>query len=216
MGTLILVRHGQSEWNLANRFTGWTDVELTEAGATDALTVGKYLKDMKIDIAFVSRLKRAQHTLENMMKTAGQNPPVEHDSALNERHYGDLQGLNKADMIAKYGEEQVKIWRRSYNTPPPGGESMADCERRTMPFFKQYIMPHIDAGKTVLVSAHGNSLRPIMKFLDGLTEDQAASLETEFCVPYIYYIDGGKAVEKKVVDVPDLLVKGGTSRIAVK
>lgn len=216
MGTLILIRHGQSEWNLANRFTGWTDVDLTEAGAKDASTTGNYLKAYAIDLAFCSRLKRADHTLQNVLDTLGQHPPVEHDSALNERHYGDLQGLDKAETVAKYGEEQVKQWRRSYDTPPPGGESMADCERRTMPFFLQYVLPHVTAGKTVIVSAHGNSLRPIMKYLEGMTQEQAAVLETEFCTPYVYVLDGGKVAEKKTIEIPDLIVKGGTSRITPK
>lgn len=214
MGTLILVRHGQSEWNLANRFTGWTDVNLTEAGAKDARSSGNHLKEFAVDIAFVSRLKRAQLTLDGILESMGQNPPVEKDSSLNERHYGDLQGLDKAETAAKYGDEQVKLWRRSYDTPPPGGESMADCERRTMPFFMQYVWPHVVAGKTVLIAAHGNSLRPIRKFLENLSKDEAASIETEFCAPYIYWIENEKVVKQEKRDVPELIVKGGTSSIA--
>ncbi len=214
MGTLILVRHGQSEWNVANIFTGWTDVNLTEAGQKDARSSGNHLKEFKVDIAFTSRLKRAQLTLAGVLESMGQNPPIEKDSALNERHYGDLQGLDKSETAKKYGEEQVKIWRRSYDTPPPGGESMADCERRTMPFFMQYVWPYVLEGKTVLVAAHGNSLRPIRKFLENLSKDEAATIETEFCAPYIYWIEDGKVAKKEAREVPELIVKGGTSAVS--
>lgn len=215
MGTLILVRHGQSEWNVANKFTGWTDVNLTEAGSKDARSSGNHLKEFAVDMAFTSRLKRAQLTLAGVLESMGQNPPIEKDSALNERHYGDLQGLDKGETAAKYGEDQVKVWRRSYDTPPPGGESMADCERRTMPFFMQYVWPHVLAGKTVLVAAHGNSLRPIRKFLEKLTKDEAATIETEFCAPYIYWVESdGTVAKREAREVPELIVKGGTSAVS--
>ena len=209
MGTLILIRHGQSQWNLENRFTGWTDVPLTEQGAKDAVSCAKVLKGTKFDMGFVSRLKRAQDTLSLILKELGQsNLMVEKDSSLNERHYGDLQGLNKAETAQKYGEEQVRLWRRDYGTRPPNGESMEDCERRTLPFFKQYILPHLNEGKTVVVGLHGNSMRPIMKYLENLSTDVAASMELNFCTPYIYTIEDGKMTGKEVRDVPGLGAKG--------
>lgn len=210
MGTLIAIRHGQSQWNLENRFTGWTDVPLTDRGKEDAALCGKALKDFTFDIAFTSRLMRAADTLDVILATCGQNPHIEVDSALNERHYGDLQGLNKAETAAKHGEALVQQWRRSYATRPPGGESMEDCEHRTWPFFSQYILPHIVAGKTVLVVAHGNSLRPIVKNLEGLDPDTTAGLEIGLCTPYIYTFDGDKMVEKKVIEVEGIVTKGAS------
>lgn len=205
MGTLILMRHGQSQWNLENRFTGWTDVPLTDQGSSDASKTGEVLKEFSIDIAFTSRLIRANKTLENVLATLGQSPEIIKDSALNERHYGDLQGLNKSETVEKFGEEQVKLWRRSYDTRPPNGESMADCERRTMPFFKQYVWPHITAGKTVLIAAHGNSLRPIMKFLENLTPEAASSMEISLVTPYIYMFEGDKVVSHEKREVPGIV-----------
>lgn len=205
MGTLILMRHGQSQWNLENRFTGWTDVPLTDQGSSDASKTGEVLKEFTIDIAFTSRLIRANKTLENVLTTLGQSPEIIKDSALNERHYGDLQGLNKSETVEKFGEDQVKLWRRSYDTRPPNGESMADCERRTMPFFKQYVWPHVSAGKTVLIAAHGNSLRPIMKFLEELTPEAASSMEISLVTPYIYKIEGEKMVSREKREVPGIV-----------
>lgn len=210
MGTLILLRHGQSQWNLENRFTGWTDVPLTPQGEKDAATVAGSLKEFTFDIAFTSRLIRANQTLDIILEGVGQSPEIIMDSALNERHYGDLQGLNKAETAEKYGQDQVKLWRRSYNTPPPGGESMADCERRTLPFFKQYIWPHIQAGKTVIVAAHGNSVRPIMKFIEGMSEDAAASLEVGLVTPYIYTFDGDKMTNKEIREVEGIVTLGSS------
>lgn len=208
MGTLILVRHGQSQWNLENRFTGWTDVSITDAGRADAVLSGKSLKDFTFDIAFLSRLKRTQQTFDGLMKGHGQKKlPVLHDSALNERHYGDLQGLNKADTIKKFGEEQVKLWRRSYDVRPPNGESLDDCVRRTVPFFKQYILPEVAAGKTVLVVAHGNSLKPIVMFLEHLSSDQVATLEIPLVFPMIYRFEGEKMLRKEKHVVPGMEVK---------
>ena len=209
MGTLILVRHGQSEWNVANRFTGWTDVDLTDQGKKDAVLCGASLKEFTFDCAFASRLKRSQLTLAGVLKGHGQKKvPTELDSALNERHYGDLQGLDKAETIKKYGEDKVKQWRRSYAVRPPNGESIDDCVRRTLPFFKQYIMPSVAAGKTVIVAAHGNSLRPILMFLDHLNEDQTASLEIPFCTPYVYSFDGERMIGKAIRSVPGMESKG--------
>ncbi len=205
MSTLVLIRHGQSQWNLENRFTGWTDVPLTERGAADAELTGKALKGkFTFDVAFTSRLKRANDTLSIILKAMGATVPVEFDSALNERHYGDLQGLNKAETADKYGADKVKLWRRSYDTPPPGGESMADCERRTKPFFVQYVLPLLHAGKNVIIAAHGNSLRPIMKHLENMEKDAAATMEIGLATPYVYTFDGEKMTGKEVMDVPGI------------
>jgi 2,3-bisphosphoglycerate-dependent phosphoglycerate mutase len=205
MSLLVLIRHGQSQWNLENRFTGWTDVPLTDRGAADAALTGRAIKDIKFDLAFTSRLKRANDTLATVLANAGaKNIPTEFDSALNERHYGDLQGLNKAETSEKYGADQVKLWRRSYDTRPPNGESMADCERRTMPFFMQYVLPHVQAGKNVIIAAHGNSLRPIMKYLENLTPEAASGMEIGLVTPYVYTFEGAKVTGKKIVDVPGI------------
>ncbi len=205
MSTLVLLRHGQSAWNLENRFTGWTDVPLTPRGEADAALTGKVLKG-KFDFAyaFTSRLKRANDTLSVVLKAMGAEVPTEFDSALNERHYGDLQGLNKAETAERYGADQVKLWRRDYDTSPPNGESMADCERRTLPFFKQYILPLVAAGNDVIIAAHGNSLRPIMKYLENLDKEAAASMEIGLVTPYIYVFDGEEMIKKEVMDVPGI------------
>ncbi|PIR54407.1 2,3-bisphosphoglycerate-dependent phosphoglycerate mutase [Candidatus Peregrinibacteria bacterium CG10_big_fil_rev_8_21_14_0_10_42_8] len=210
MGTLIAIRHGQSQWNLENRFTGWTDIPLTERGEKDAVLAAAALKDFTFDIAFTSRLERATETLSIILKELGQTPEVVCDSALNERHYGDLQGLNKAETVEKHGEEQVQLWRRSFDTRPPHGESMADCEHRTWPFFTQYILPHLVAGKTVIVAAHGNSLRPIVKNLEGLTPEVTASLEIGLCTPYIYRFDGERVVSHEILHVEGIVTKGAS------
>lgn len=208
MGTLILVRHGQSQWNLENRFTGWTDVGLTDAGRSDAILAGKSLKEFTFDVAFLSRLKRTQETYDGLMEGHGQKGlNVIHDSALNERHYGDLQGLNKAETIKKFGEEQVRLWRRSFDVRPPNGESIEDCVRRTLPFFHQYIMPHVATGETVLVVAHGNSLRPMIMHLDGLDKEKTASLEIPLVLPVVYHFEGDKMVRKEERTVPGMEVK---------
>ena len=199
MGTLILVRHGQSLWNVENRFTGWTDVPLTEQGAKDAVLCGKSLKDFTFDNAFVSALSRSQLTLKGILEGHGQtNVPTVADKALNERHYGDLQGLNKAEMMKKYGEEQVHLWRRSFSTRPPHGESIEDCVKRVWPYFQEHIQPLLKEGKTVIVAAHGNSLRPIMMHLDNLDEETTATLESPFCTPYSYWFDGETVTKKEV------------------
>lgn len=210
MATLILIRHGQSQWNLENRFTGWTDVPLTEQGAKDAVTAAGVLKEFSFDIAFTSRLQRANQTLDAILGTLNQSPEILKDSALNERHYGDLQGLNKAETAEKYGTEQVQLWRRSYNTPPPNGESMEDCERRTLPFFRQYIAPHLTGDKTVIVAAHGNSLRPMIKFLENLSPEDAASMEIGLVTPYIYTLSGDKVTNKEIREVPGIITKGSS------
>ncbi|MGC8669095.1 MAG: 2,3-bisphosphoglycerate-dependent phosphoglycerate mutase [Chthonomonadales bacterium] len=198
MGKLILLRHGQSTWNLENRFTGWIDVPLTEQGRKEAEEAGKLLRDIPIDVAFTSVLVRAIDTLKIALKAAGQeNVPIYYDKAINERMYGDLQGLNKAETAKKFGEEQVKLWRRSYDVAPPNGESLKDTAARAIPYFKEVILPEVMAGKTVLVSAHGNSLRAIVMYLDNLTKEQVLELNIPNGVPIIYEIDAdGKVLSK--------------------
>src|SRR5579863_9622368 len=162
---LVLVRHGQSEWNLKNLFTGWKDPDLTAQGIAEAHEAGRKLKaqGLVFDIAFTSALTRAQHTLDLMLGELGQKGlPVRKHLALNERDYGDLSGLNKDDARKKWGEEQVLVWRRSYDVPPPGGESLKDTAARTLPYYDTHILPAVKAGATVLVAAHGNSLRSIV------------------------------------------------------
>lgn len=211
MGTLILLRHGQSQWNLENRFTGWSDVPLTDRGRQDAATAAHALAEFTFNCAFTSRLIRAEDTLSIILQTINQTAiPVMHDSALNERHYGDLQGLNKAEIAEKYGQEKVTLWRRSFATQPPGGESIADCERRTWPFFKQYILPHLVNNETVLVAAHGNSLRPIIKNLEGMNGDDVAVMEIGLCTPYIYTFDGEKVTNKEIREVEGIVTLGAS------
>lgn len=195
MPTLVLVRHGQSQWNLENRFTGWVDVPLTEQGEKEAHRAGQLLKGMKFDIAFTSDLQRAQKTLNIILQEISQPQlPILKDKALNERHYGALQGLNKAETAKKYGDEQVKIWRRSYDVPPPKddtgySESLKDTAARTLPYFDQQIVPCLKDGKNVLVAAHGNSLRSIVMHLENLTKEQVLELNLDTGVPRVYELD---------------------------
>ena len=192
MSKLILLRHGQSAWNLENRFTGWIDIDLTPQGMTEAREAGQKIKvaNIHIDEAFTSVLKRAIDTLTLCLHSCGQeNVPVSYYQALNERHYGDLQGLNKDETAEKFGADQVKIWRRSYSVRPPGGESLEDTAARTLPYFKQHIVPALQAGKNVIVSAHGNSLRAIIMYLDQLTEAQVIELNVPNGIPIVYDFD---------------------------
>lgn len=193
MGKLVLVRHGQSQWNLENRFTGWVDVPITPLGEQEAHRAGKELKAAGIafDSAFVSGLIRANQTLAIIMGELGRSLPVEKDKALNERHYGDLQGLDKAETAKKYGDAQVHIWRRSFDIKPPNGESLKDTAERTLPYFNERILPLVKNGKNILVSAHGNSLRAIIMDLEKLTPDQIMKVEIATCRP-IYYEVGAK------------------------
>ncbi|OGW82940.1 MAG: 2,3-bisphosphoglycerate-dependent phosphoglycerate mutase [Omnitrophica bacterium RIFCSPHIGHO2_02_FULL_51_18] len=201
MPALVLVRHGESQWNLENRFTGWVDVPLSEKGIQEARDAGEKIKNEKIhfDKAYTSVLQRAQKTLELILKVLGQkNIPIEEDQALNERHYGDLQGLNKAETAKKFGEEQVKIWRRSYDIAPPNGESLKDTAARTLPYFKSKIMAELKKGTNLLVVAHGNSLRSIVMHLDKLTKAQVLELNLGTGVPLLYQFDLGlKILSKK-------------------
>jgi 2,3-bisphosphoglycerate-dependent phosphoglycerate mutase len=195
MPTLVLVRHGQSQWNLENKFTGWVDVPLSELGEKEARAAGEKLKNYKFDVAFTSALQRAQRTLAIIFQVGGMKDiPVYMDQALNERHYGALQGLNKAETAQKYGEDQVKIWRRSYDVPPPKddtgySESLKDTAARTLPYFESRIVPNLKQGKNVLVAAHGNSLRSIVMHLDHLTKEQVLELNLETGVPRVYELD---------------------------
>jgi 2,3-bisphosphoglycerate-dependent phosphoglycerate mutase len=186
---LVLVRHGQSEWNLKNLFTGWKDVGLTEKGIAEAKTAGERLKKkgLKFDVAYTSVLKRAQNTLDLMLDELGQKGlRTVKDQALNERDYGDLTGLNKDDARKKWGEEQVLIWRRSFDVSPPGGESLRDTLARALPYYMKHIQPDVLSGKSVLVSAHGNSLRALIMAIEGLSPEQILKRELETGVPVFY------------------------------
>lgn len=193
MATLILLRHGQSVWNAANIFTGWTDVDLSEVGEAEAAQAGKDLAGTTIDVIHTSDLIRAQRTAKIVMEhnRASSEVPTHCDIRLNERHYGDLQGLDKDETRAKHGEEQVRIWRRSYDVPPPGGESLAMCAERTLPYLTESIIPDLEAGKTVLVAAHGNSLRSIVMKIESLSKDEVLNLEIPTGVPRTYTYDDG-------------------------
>ncbi len=203
MALLVLVRHGQSEWNLKNIFTGWHDVDLTEKGAIEARSAGEKLKKLgvKFDTAFTSNLVRAQKTLAIILgELCIPNLPTEKNLALNERDYGDLTGQNKAEAAAKFGAEQVQIWRRSFDVAPPGGESLKDTAARTLPYFDAKIMPVVRIGKNVLVSAHGNSLRSIVMQLDQLSAEEIVKLEIPTGVPIVYEVDtNGKVISKKIL-----------------
>jgi 2,3-bisphosphoglycerate-dependent phosphoglycerate mutase len=199
---LVLVRHGQSEWNLQNLFTGWRDVGLTEKGIAEARAGGRQLKalGLRFDIAFTSALTRAQRTLELMLDELGQrNIPVVRDQALNERDYGDLSGLNKDDARRKWGEEQVRIWRRSYDVAPPGGESLKDTAARVLPYYLQEILPRVLRGERVLVSAHGNSLRALVMVLDRLSPQEIVERELATGVPLIYRLNTDSTVAERQV-----------------
>ncbi len=202
MGTLVLVRHGQSQWNLENRFTGWEDVPLTEQGVAEATRSGKQLSEFVFDQAFTSKLQRAARTLDLILaENRNGAVPISSDKALNERHYGNLQGLNKAETAEKFGDEQVHIWRRSYDVAPPEGESLKDTAARTLPYFEAEILPLVRQGKNVIVAAHGNSLRAIVMSLDQLTREQVMELNIPTGVPIVYEIDSsGKVVSKSVLE----------------
>ncbi len=213
MSVLVLIRHGQSQWNLENRFTGWTDVPLSERGEADCEKTGKVLleRGYKFDCAYTARLIRASDTLKIILKVLEQEHiPVEFDSALNERHYGDLQGLNKAETAEKYGQEQTKLWRRDYFVRPPNGESVEDCGHRVTPYFKYSILPRVYEGKNVVVTASGNSMRPMVKYLENLTPEQTAALELGLCIPYVYEFKEDKMVRKETIEVPGILTLGAS------
>jgi 2,3-bisphosphoglycerate-dependent phosphoglycerate mutase len=199
---LVLVRHGQSEWNLKNLFTGWRDVGLTENGIREARAAGRKLKalGLRFDVAFTSALVRAQHTLDLVLDEMGQkNILVFKDEALNERDYGDLVGLNKDDARAKWGEDQVHIWRRSYDVAPPGGESLKDTAARVLPYYIQDILPRVLRGDNVIVAAHGNSLRALVMVLERLSPKDIVAREIATGVPLIYRLNADSTVAGKKV-----------------
>ena len=201
MTQLVLIRHGQSQWNLENRFTGWIDIPLSPKGEEEARNAGEKIKGFKFEKVYTSVLQRAIKTYEIAAEAAGfNNLPVEKDKALNERMYGDLQGLNKDDMRKKFGAEQVHKWRRSYNIAPPNGESLKDTADRVMPYWHSHIEPDLKAGKNILVVAHGNSLRALIMHLDNLTGDEVVKLEIPTGEPILYEFDG----EMKVVNKKEL------------
>ncbi len=211
MSLLILLRHGESQWNLENRFTGWVDVPLSPKGEEEARKAGEKLKNIKIDKRYTSVLKRAIDTDLIAMEVAGKlDVPVERDKALNERHYGALQGLNKEETAQKYGKEQVHLWRRSYDIAPPKdvtplnpdgiSESLKDTAERVIPYFLNKIKPDIDAGLNVLVTAHGNSLRALVMHLDGLTKEQVLELNIPTGIPLVYEFENGQIVKKYYIE----------------
>jgi 2,3-bisphosphoglycerate-dependent phosphoglycerate mutase len=198
---LVLVRHGESEWNLTNLFTGWKDVDLTENGVKEARNAGRKLKaqGIRFDVGFTSALKRAQRSLDLILEEMGQSSiPVIKNLALNERDYGDLSGLNKDDARKKWGEEQVHIWRRSYDVPPPGGESLKDTAARVLPYYIQEILPRVLRGESLLVAAHGNSLRALVMVLERLDTKQILSRELATGVPLIYHLNADSTVASKL------------------
>lgn len=224
LGKLVLVRHGQSQWNLENRFTGWVDVPLSPKGREEAASAGKKLRDVRFDAMYVSHLMRAIQTLHYILLELSDTriPIVYHEEKrildwehysgekekeipvyqsvdLAERYYGDLQGLNKAETMKKYGDEQVHLWRRSYDINPPNGESLKDTCDRTIPYYKNHILPHLHAGKNVLVVAHGNSLRSITKFVENISDTEIPTVEIPTGVPIVYTFDNKMKFQNKVL-----------------
>ena len=196
MKQVVLIRHGESQWNLENRFTGWVDVPLSPKGEQEAREAGEKLRAFRFDQAFTSVLTRAIKTLEIVLDVIGQpGLPVERDQALNERMYGELQGLNKAETAKQYGEAQVKLWRRSYDVRPPGGESLQDTADRVLPYYREHIWPRLAKGETLLVVAHGNSLRALVMHLDQLSREEVLELNIPTGAPLLYELDDrGQAV----------------------
>ena len=199
---LTLLRHGESQWNLENRFTGWVDIALSEKGKEEAARAGQKLKTILIDKVYTSVLQRAIHTCDLALQAAGKKAlPTQRDQALNERHYGKLQGLNKAETAKKYGDEQVHIWRRSYDVAPPEGESLKDTAERTLPYFKKQILADLKKGQNVLIVAHGNSLRAIVMDIEQLTKEQVLELNIPTGVPIVYEYDLNlKMLSKKILN----------------
>ena len=199
---LVLVRHGQSEWNLKNLFTGWKDPGLTELGVEEARVAGRRLRerDIRFDVAFTSVLSRAQETCRLLLEEIGQpDLAVIRDQSLNERDYGDLSGLNKDDARARWGKEQVHVWRRSYDVQPPGGESLKDTVARALPYYVQEILPRVMRGERVLVAAHGNSLRALVMVLDRLMPDTIPGMELATGLPLVYRLNADTTVADKQV-----------------
>ena len=195
MSRLVLLRHGESQWNLENRFTGWVDVPLSPKGEQEAKEAGKKLTGLTFHRAFSSVLKRAIETLRIVLEVIDQpGIPVQRDEALNERMYGELQGLNKAETAQKYGDAQVKIWRRSFDIRPPGGESLKDTAERVLPYYEKAILPSLKAGETILVAAHGNSLRALVMHLDKLSQAEVLELNIPTGAPLLYEFDDADRV----------------------
>ena len=188
MVTLVLIRHGQSLWNAENRFTGWTDIDLSKKGEKEAKEAGEKLENVAFDVVHTSALMRAQRTAEIIIKhnKISQDIPTYKDERLNERHYGSLQGLNKTETAEKYGAKQVHIWRRSFDISPPDGESLKMTAERTLPYFKEDVLEHLNEGKNVLISAHGNSLRSIVMYIENISKEDIVKLEIQTGVPRTY------------------------------
>lgn len=224
VGIMVLVRHGQSQWNLENRFTGWVDVPLSEKGREEAISAGRKLKDMRFDTMYVSHLMRSIQTLhyilleladtripivyheekrikdwEHYRGDRSKEIPVYQSVDLAERYYGDLQGLNKAETMKKYGDDQVHLWRRSYDINPPNGESLKDTCERTIPYYTTNILPELQKGKNVLIVAHGNSLRSITKYVENISDEEIPNLEIPTGVPVVYHFDAQMNLKKKVL-----------------
>ncbi|TKB68969.1 MAG: 2,3-bisphosphoglycerate-dependent phosphoglycerate mutase [Nitrospira sp.] len=199
MARLVLLRHGESQWNLENRFTGWVDVPLSPKGIEEAKQAGEKLRGFSFDRAFTSVLTRANETLRLVLEAIGQTTiPIEKDKALNERMYGDLQGLNKAETAKQYGDAQVKIWRRSYDVRPPGGESLKDTAERALPYYEKMIKPCVLKGETIIIAAHGNSLRALVMELEQLSKEEVLELNIPTGMPLLYELDdSGKVLSHR-------------------
>ena len=203
-GKLILVRHGLSVYNDQNRFTGWKDVDLNEQGVKEAKQAVTLLEKVNFDMAFTSKLKRANDTLNLILKGINQESiPIEKDLALNERDYGDLVGQNKAEAAKEFGDEQVQIWRRSYDIPPPGGESLKDTADRVIPYLNEKILPQVHDGKNIIVSAHGNSIRAIVMALKNFTPEQILKTEIGWCEPWIFEFEDKKLIKLEIKARPN-------------
>jgi 2,3-bisphosphoglycerate-dependent phosphoglycerate mutase len=204
-GKLVLVRHGLSVYNDQNRFTGWKDIELNQQGNEEAEQAGLILKNVDFDLAFTSNLIRAQSTLNIILKEIEKlDLPIEKNMALNERDYGDLIGQNKTEAAEKFGSEQVHIWRRSYNIPPPGGESLKDTAERVIPYLQKKILPHVFDGENVLVSAHGNSIRAIVMSLKNYTPEQILKTEIGWCEPWVFDFEDEKLINLEIIARPNI------------
>lgn len=199
MANLILVRHGESVWNAKALWTGWTDVDLSDNGHKQARDAADIIKDLKFDICFTSDLKRAKQTWEEIKTSLKLDIPTISDKALNERDYGDLTGKNKWKIKEEYGEEQFLIWRRSWDNPPPGGESLKNVYERVIPYFQNHILPEIQKDKNIIIVAHGNSLRALVKYLENIPDDEISKLEMKLGEPYVFQIDtSGKIISKEI------------------
>ncbi len=199
MANLVLVRHGESVWNAKALWTGWTDVDLSDTGRKQARDAAEIIKDLSFDICFTSGLKRAQQTWEEIRSSLNLQIPTTSDKALNERDYGDLTGKNKWKIKEEYGEEQFLIWRRSWDNPPPGGESLKNVYDRVIPYYLNNILPEIQKNKNVIVVAHGNSLRALVKYLENISDDEISSLEMKLGEPYVFKMDqSGKIISKEI------------------